>query len=160
MIISLSVALIAVAFLVLVIFLVKTLKALQGTLENVSNTLSGIEKQLDGVTKETTELLHKTNTLADDLQSKVDSLNSVVVAVKDVGTTVNKFNQSLKSVATSFDKQIEQNKDKISQVVQWSNVFLELKEKWNSRKQGKKEDLSHSFDEDKREIELQRLRSH
>lgn len=138
-ILYLSVALISIAFLVLVIYLAKTLKSLQGTLSSVSNTLIGLEKQLDGVTKETTELLQKTNALADDLQEKSQSLNSVVTAVKDVGTTVNKFNGTLKSLSQAFDVQVEENKEKVSQIVQWSNVFLELKDKWNAKKQEKKE---------------------
>jgi uncharacterized protein YoxC len=151
------VAIIAAAFLVLVIYLVKTLKTVQVTLEGVSRTLGGIEQQLEGVTKETTMLLQKTNSLADDIQSKSNSLNSVVEAVKDVGTTIHTFNNSLKSVTNTFDKQIEQNKDKISQVVQWSNVFLELKDKWNARR---RERESVGSNEEKREVELKRLRSH
>jgi uncharacterized protein YoxC len=158
MIISISVAIIALAFFVLVLYLVKTLKAVEGTLENVSKTLSGIEDQLDGVTKETTLLLQKTNILADDIQSKADSLNMVVEAVKDVGTTIHKFNNSLKVVTSTFDKQVEQNKEKISQVVQWSNVFLELKDKWQLRK-GKNEESTNFTNEEKRDMELQRLRS-
>jgi uncharacterized protein YoxC len=156
MIISISIAIIAAAFLVLVIYLVKTLKALQGTLEGVSKTLSGMEQQLDEVSKETTTLLKKTNLLADDIQSKVENLNSVVDAVKDVGGTINKFNTSLKGVADSFEKQVEQNKDRITQVVQWGNVFLELKDKWEARKLSIKEE---NLDEERREIELKRLRS-
>ncbi len=42
-ILYLSVALIAVAFLVLVIYLSKTLKSLQLTLKNVASTLEGLE---------------------------------------------------------------------------------------------------------------------
>ena len=136
-ILYLSVALIAIAFLVLVIYVAKTLKSLQGTLSNVSSTLIGLEKQLDGVTKETTELLQKTNALADDIQEKSQNLTSVVTAVKDVGTTVNKFNGTLKNLTQSFDVQVEENKEKISQIVQWGNVFLELKDKWNAKKQEK-----------------------
>ena len=82
LILYLSVALIAIAFLILVIYLSKTLKSLQGTLDNVATTLSGLEKQLDGVTKETTILLHKTNELASDIQDKSESLNSVVMRLK------------------------------------------------------------------------------
>ena len=74
LILYLSVALIAIAFLILVIYLSKTLKSLQGTLDNVATTLSGLEKQLDGVTKETTILLHKTNELASDIQDKIGEL--------------------------------------------------------------------------------------
>jgi uncharacterized protein YoxC len=138
-ILYLSVALIAIAFLVLVIYLAKTLKSLQGTLSSVSSTLIGLEKQLDGVTKETKELLQKTNALADDIQEKSQNLTSVVTAVKDVGTTVNKFNGTLKNLTQSFDVQVEENKEKISQIVQWGNVFLELKDKWTAKKQENKQ---------------------
>lgn len=134
-ILYLSVAVIAIAFLVLVIYLSKTLKSLQITLESVSKTLVGLEGQLDGVTKETAVLLHKTNALADDIHRKSESLNTVVDAVKGVGESVNKFNHSVQTIVGSVDRQIDQNKEKISQVVQWSNVLLELKDKWNARKQ-------------------------
>ncbi|ETI70433.1 DUF948 domain-containing protein [Neobacillus vireti] len=136
-ILYLSVALIAIAFLVLVIYLAKTLRSLQGTLTSVSQTLTGLEKQLDGVTSETTLLLQKTNALAEDIQHKSESLNSVVDAVKDVGTTVSKFNGTLKNITNSVDVQVEENKEKISQIVQWSNVLLELKDNWKARKEAK-----------------------
>lgn len=133
-ILYLSVALIAIAFFILVIYLSKTLQSLRVTLESVSKTLDGLEKQLDGVTTETTVLLHKTNALADDIQQKTESLNGVVDAVKDVGETVSHFNQTLKSINKRVDKQVEQNKDKISQVIQWGNVVMELKDMWKAKK--------------------------
>jgi uncharacterized protein YoxC len=133
-ILYLSVALVAIAFFILVIYLSKTLKSLQRTLDSVSKTLGGLEKQIDGVTSETTLLLQKTNALADDLQRKSESLNSVVDKIKDVGTTVNKFNQSLRSITDTVDEQVDQSKDKISQIIQWGGVLLELKEKWSLRK--------------------------
>lgn len=136
-ILYLSVALIAIAFFVLVIFLSTTLKSFQVTLTSVSKTLAGLEKQLDGVTAETTILLQKTNALADELKEKTESLTSVVDAVKDVGTTVTKFNGTLKNITKSVDTQVEESKEKISQIVQWSNVILELKDKWQARKQEK-----------------------
>ncbi|MCM2531396.1 DUF948 domain-containing protein [Neobacillus pocheonensis] len=138
-ILYLSVALIAIAFFILVIYLAKTLKSLQFTLTGVSNTLKEVEKHLEEVTTETTLLLQKTNVLADDFQAKAESLNSVIDAVKDVGTTVSKFNGTLKGISTSFDKQVEQNKEKVSQIIQWSDVLLEIKDKWKARKQSKNE---------------------
>ncbi|MFL6555998.1 MAG: DUF948 domain-containing protein [Bacillus sp. (in: firmicutes)] len=138
-ILYLSVALIAIAFLVLVIFLAATLKSFQVTLTSVSKTLIGLEKQLDGVTAETTLLLHKTNALADDIQQKSESLTSVVEAVKDVGTTVTKFNGTLQNITKSVDIHVEESKEKISQIVQWGNVFLELKDKLQARRQAKNE---------------------
>jgi uncharacterized protein YoxC len=134
-ILYLSVALIAVAFLILVIYVSKMLKSLQSTLTDVSKTLNGLENQLEGVTSETTVLLRKTNALADDFQQKTESLNSVVEAVKEVGTTVHKFNGSLQNITNSFDRQVEQSKEKVSQIVQWSNVLLELKDKWQAKRE-------------------------
>ena len=151
-ILYLSVALIAIAFFVLVIYLSKTLKSLQGTLTSVSKTLSGLEKQLDGVTSETTILLQKTNALAEDIQQKSESLNSVVDAVKDVGVTVSKFNGTLMNLTNTVDQQVEDSKEKISQIVQWSNVILELKDKWQARKQIKQEKESEQM--------IKRVRSH
>lgn len=133
-ILYLSAAVAAIAFLILVIFLSKTLRSLQGTLDSVAHTLTGLEKQLDGVTRETTELLHKTNNLAEDIQQKSENLNSVVIAVKDVGHSVQQFNRSIQNIHSIVDKQIVDNQDKISQVIQWSNVFLEMKNKWQMKK--------------------------
>lgn len=145
-ILYLSVALIAVAFLILVIYLARTLRSVGNTLDSVSKTLVNLEKQLDGVTNETTVLLHKTNALASDIQGKVENLNSVVEAVKDVGDSVRKFNGAIQSITTSVDHQMEENKEKIAQIVQWSNIVLELKDKWQARRQ--KKQVIPSFDED------------
>ncbi|MDQ0196967.1 DUF948 domain-containing protein [Neobacillus ginsengisoli] len=149
-ILSLSAALVAVAFFILVIYLVKTLKSLQAILTGVSKTLKEVEKHLEDVTTETTLLLKKTNVLADDFQHKAESLNSVVDAVKDVGSTVSKFNGTLNNLSTSFDRQVEENKEKVSQIIQWSDVLLELKDKWRARKQSKNENTPN---------ERQRVRS-
>lgn len=133
-ILYLSIALIAVAFFILVIYVVKTLKSLQKTLDSVAHTLDGLEGQMKGVTSETTEFLKKTNALAEDIQHKSENLNSVVVAVKDVGTSIQRFNRSIDGISEKVIHQVETNQDKISQVVQWSNVFLELKHRWDQRK--------------------------
>ena len=134
-ILYLSIALIAIAFFILVIFLIKTLTSLQKTLDSVSHTLNGLEAQLEGVTHETTELLKKTNALAEDIKDKSGKLNSVVDAVKDVGTSIQQFNRSLQGVTDKVIHQVDANQEKISQVVQWGQVFIELRDRWNQRKQ-------------------------
>lgn len=132
-ILYLSAAVAALAFLILVIYLTKTLKSLQVTLDSVSHTLTGLEKQLQGLTTESTLLLHKTNVLAEDLQKKSENLNTVVDAVKEVGTTVKSFNDSLQNVSSKVEEELVQNTDKIAQVVQWGNAFFELRDMWKKR---------------------------
>jgi uncharacterized protein YoxC len=133
-ILYLSVAVIAIAFFILVIYLVKTLKSLQGTLDSVAHTLDGLEGQLQGVTGETTALLHKTNSLAEDIQHKSEQLNTVVYAVKDVGTTLQNLTGSFKKMSNSVSKEMDRNQDKVAQVVQWSNVLMEIRNKWKSKR--------------------------
>jgi uncharacterized protein YoxC len=122
-----SVALIAIAFLVLVIYVVQTLKTLQTTLQHVAKTVEEVEKQMHEIGKETAQLLHKTNALADDMHKKAESLQSVFDAVKQVGVTVQSFNDSIcKTLAT--------NEKKITQAIQWGQTLIELWTKWKGKR--------------------------
>ncbi|MCM3359275.1 MULTISPECIES: DUF948 domain-containing protein [unclassified Psychrobacillus] len=124
----------AIAFLILCISLAVTLSSVKKTLNNVAETLDGLETHLQNVTKETAELLHKTNELAVDIQDKSEKLNTVVDAVKNVGVSVNGFNNSIQRLSTSVTTEVEKNEDKIAQVVQWSSIFLGIRDKWKERK--------------------------
>ncbi|OCA81868.1 DUF948 domain-containing protein [Pradoshia sp. D12] len=133
-ILYLSVALIAIAFLVLVIYLSRTLKSLQTTMESVSSTLTGLETQMQGITTETTLLLHKTNALAEDIQHKSENLNTVVDAVKGVGGSIQRVNQTIDQITNRVQLAASQNDEKITQVVQWGNACIELVNKWKKHK--------------------------
>lgn len=89
---------------------------------------------MEGITRETTSLLTKTNSLAEDIQQKSEQLNSVVHAVKGIGDSVNGLNTSVQHITSSISKSVEQNEEKIAQVVQWSNVAMGIADKWKKRK--------------------------
>ncbi len=89
---------------------------------------------MKGITAETTELLNKTNRLADDIQEKSLKLNTVVDAVQEVGTSVRQFYSSIQLVSESVSSAAEQNREKISQVVSWSNAALEIWNRWKQKK--------------------------
>ncbi|MGG3450732.1 DUF948 domain-containing protein [Domibacillus aminovorans] len=133
-ILYLSAAVAAIAFLILVINLSKTLKSVDNTLDTLSRTVDRLEGQLKDVTAETAELLHKTNVLAEDVQHKTEQLNTVVYAVKDVGSSVHNLNQSLRKVTTTVASQVEKNQYKISQAVQWGNVVKQIVDKFKEEK--------------------------
>ena len=99
----------------------------------MAKTLDGVEGQVQGITRETTDLLHKANRLTEDIQGKVERLNSVVDGVKGIGDSVQTLNSSVDRVTNSITHNISQNEDKISQVVQWSNVAMEIADKWQNR---------------------------
>lgn len=123
----------AIAFLVLCIALAVVLFSVKKNLDHVAKTLDGVEGQIQGITRESTDLLHKTNRLAEDVQGKSAKLNSVVDAVQGIGYSMNNLNSSVDRVTNSITHNISQNEDKISQVVQWSNVAMEVADKWQMR---------------------------
>lgn len=129
-----SVAIVAIAFFILVMYLAKTLTSLQKTLHGVAHTLTGLEGQLQGITTETTELLHRTNELAEDLKGKSENLNTAVMAVKEVGTSIQSFNTSIQKVSNKVVAEMDNNPEKIAQIVQWGNIALEMRDKWRSKK--------------------------
>lgn len=61
-------------------------------------------------------------------------LNTVVDAVQEVGTSVRQFNSSIQQVSESVTSAAEQNREKISQVVSWSNAALEIWNRWKQKK--------------------------
>jgi len=123
----------AVAFLILCIALAVVLFSVKKNLDHVAKTLDGVEGQIQGITRESTDLLHKTNRLAEDVQGKSAKLNSVVDAVQGIGNSMTNLNSSVDRVTNSITHNISQNEDKISQVVQWSNVAMEVADKWQMR---------------------------
>lgn len=74
---DLSVAVISIAFVVLVTFLVITLIQTRKTLESV-------RKDLHNVSNEAVQLLHKLDALTSDIKSKSESLNFVFRPLKSI----------------------------------------------------------------------------
>lgn len=133
-ILYLSIALIAIAITILVIYLAKTLKALQATLVNVAKTVESLEKQLDGLTSESTELLHKTNRLAEDVQKKSEALHTVFEGIEGIGNTIKETNESFRDIRDKIAGGVVRQSENVSQAIQWGNAALEIWEKYKFKK--------------------------
>ncbi len=93
---------------------------------------------MQGISVETEQLLHKTNALADDIQQKSQSLNKVVEGVDGIGTTIHSLNTKLRNVSNSVTNEIENNADKVAQVVQWSSAAIEVYNHFRATRHEKK----------------------
>jgi len=51
-----------------------------------------------------------------------------------VGNSVRELKSSVRHITSRVGVQVEQNEDKIAQVVQWSNVAMGIADKWKERK--------------------------
>jgi uncharacterized protein YoxC len=130
-----SIALIAVSFFILVVYIARTLTALQETIRRVTAAIDHMDKEVQSIAAETTQLLKKTNALADGVQKKVEGLNLLVHAVSDVSSTVQSFSRSLQQISASVTKQVETHQEKVVKVMQWGNALMEIWEKWKERRQ-------------------------
>lgn len=65
-----SIALIAVSFFILVVYIARTLTVLQETIRRLTAAIDHMDKEVQSIAAETTQLLKKTNELADGVQKK------------------------------------------------------------------------------------------
>lgn len=75
MIIEISVGVIAVAFLALVIFLIKVLLTTNATLKQSKSTLTHVQKEIAALSEESQKLLKTVNGLTSDIKEKSASLD-------------------------------------------------------------------------------------
>ncbi len=133
----------AIAFGVLVIYLVQTLKSLRTTLDNVATTVDSLEKQLTGITRETERLLHNTNILTEDIQQKSIALNTVFDQVKEVGGSLGNLNDSLKNLSNQVVSGTERYSDEVEKVVEWSSAIMRIWQRWKVKQKSTEEYLDY-----------------
>ena len=146
---EISAILAAVAFIVLVFFLVRTLLVTQKALEQVTEQVVHLKHRVDQLSEESVQLIHQTNLLTEDLHKKVKSFDSMFKAVEDVGESLRQVAGSVRqisaSLAETFSRPIEQaeadqpgesvplqvNQDKMGDILKWAlysyNVFMRLR---------------------------------
>ncbi|GIP54596.1 MULTISPECIES: DUF948 domain-containing protein [Paenibacillus] len=107
MIWEISVALIAVAFAVLVVFLIKTLKAAEKSLDKTTQTLQEVQKTIDELSYEVKNVVRQANDITGDLQHKMEQIDPVLESVKNVGDVLNEVTLAAKQVSTAFIDRIK-----------------------------------------------------
>ncbi len=82
MIIEISVAVVAIAFAALVVFLIQTLRSVSDLLGQTNMVIRELQEQMNGISTEAVELLRHTNEVSVDVRNKLHSIDSVVDSVK------------------------------------------------------------------------------
>ncbi|OWR26559.1 hypothetical protein CDO73_25660 [Saccharibacillus sp. O23] len=80
---------VALAFVALVIFLIKTLQAGTKTLENTAQTLKEVQKTMDELTYEVKQIVRHANDITLDANHKLKQLDPVMESVKNLGQLMN-----------------------------------------------------------------------
>jgi uncharacterized protein YoxC len=99
----------AIAFAVLVVFIILTLRKVTDILGEVekiaqeaNKSLVVITKDVDHLAIEVEGLLNKTNTLVDDLNGKISKTDPLFTAIGDLGVTVSDVNESTRHLAVAL----------------------------------------------------------
>lgn len=99
----------AIAFAVLVVFIILTLRKVTDILGEVekiaqeaNKSLAVITKDVDHLAIEVEGLLNKTNTLVDDLNGKISKTDPLFTAIGDLGVTVSDVNESTRHLAAAL----------------------------------------------------------
>ncbi|AMX82575.1 general stress protein [Geobacillus subterraneus] len=135
-----SAALVAAAFLLLSVYIARTLIVLQETLRRLAAAVSHADEQVQTVAKEVTQLLHTANSIAGDVQNKAEKLNHAVEAVNEIGGTVRSLNRALRQTAAALSARAGQGQEKWAKALRWANVLLDIWEKWREREQLRKKE--------------------
>lgn len=107
MIIDISIAVIAFAFVILVIYLIVMIKSLRVTLGQVNQTLVETRRQLGEVGIQAQRVMENTNQISSDLKLKVEAFDPIFNAVNQAG-------QILEHKATALKKDFLDTQEELS----------------------------------------------
>ena len=94
-----SAAIAAVAFTILVIYLIMTLRKVMTTLVETEKTLSDTRTAVNGITEEAEELIHTANQISVDVKGKMKAIHPLIESANDVGDMIQDVTSSVKRTA-------------------------------------------------------------
>ena len=94
-----SAAIAAVAFTILVIYLILTLRKVMATLAETKETLSDARTVVNGITEEAEELIHTANQISVDVKGKVEAIDPLIESAHDIGDMIHDVTSSIKRTA-------------------------------------------------------------
>src|SRR3954468_21324376 len=100
MIIAASVAVIASAFVALVVYLIRILLKGMGSLEETNKTLTEVRNAIHGLTQESKQLIHTANQITTDVKGKMKTVEPIFESAHDVGEALNSVTRTVKQAAT------------------------------------------------------------
>lgn len=137
MVIDISVAIIAVAFLALVIYLILTLQSLRQTFNHLNAALAPIQRHTEDLCEQAENLLDQTTRLTKDLKHKSEALESVFHSVANVGESLEKItkkNNQLIPPNVQQHANLQQHAIPVEEMVEWVLLGCQLFKKLKDRR--------------------------
>lgn len=119
---GIGVLIIAIAFAVLVIFLLKPLSKLASVLNSVQQTTDQLPSTLDSVAGQVSEVLHTSNSTLDNVNKQVVEISPVFHVIGEIGNTSNKLTSVALNKMRAMKQQTE-NAKKFTEREKYDGVF-------------------------------------
>ncbi|MGZ0086762.1 DUF948 domain-containing protein [Caldibacillus thermoamylovorans] len=137
-----SLAVVALAFALLAVYIAKTLTVLQETLRRLTEMIGHTDEQVQAVAGEMRQLLQTANGVAHDVQKNVHALSGVVEAVGETGEALKLANRALRQTAATLLRAADSSKMKWWETLQKANVFRKRWAKWRRKQSGKEVEIN------------------
>ncbi|CAI6087287.1 DUF948 domain-containing protein [Cohnella sp. JJ-181] len=99
MVIQISVAVAAIAFAGLALYLIQTLRKGMITLGETNKTLAEVRNAVHGLTGEASQLIRSANQVTRDVKGKIQTIDPLLESVHDVGEVIQTVTESVKKAA-------------------------------------------------------------
>ncbi|MGR3766315.1 DUF948 domain-containing protein [Rossellomorea sp. NS-SX7] len=99
-----SAAIAAVAFTILVVYLILTLRKVMTTLAETKKTLADTRAAVNGISDEAEDLIHTANQISDDIKGKMEAVDPLFESAHDVGDMIQDVTSSIKRTALHKSK--------------------------------------------------------
>lgn len=98
--IGISLLIIAIALVVLVVFVAQFFKTLKETVDEARQTIKLLTSDLDSTLYHTNQLLVKTNVLVEDINGKINTIDPLFTTLADLSVSVADLNQQARHLTS------------------------------------------------------------
>lgn len=104
---QITIAVIAIAFLILLYSLIQTLKILRAALEEMRQTIGQLRTEVTQISVDVKAAVHNTNAMTLDLRTKLSPLDVLFTSVNDIGHAIHSFTGAARETAASLAASIK-----------------------------------------------------
>jgi uncharacterized protein YoxC len=104
---QISVAVITVAFVILVVYLIQTLKSVTALVDKTNEAVNQMQQQINQISTDASELLKHTNEITVDVRDKLHALDNTFYSIKNIGDAVSEITYSVKQVSATVTDTIQ-----------------------------------------------------
>ncbi|MCR8846313.1 DUF948 domain-containing protein [Paenibacillus sp. SC116] len=102
MLLQISVSIAAIAFVVLVYFMIQTLKAANESLERASSTLENVQRTIESLNADLQAVARNANEVTASIQHQMSKLEPITDSMQHAGEALNEVTLAVKEVSVGF----------------------------------------------------------